>query len=122
MNSGDRFSKSLTALWQLTVEFTKLVLEVNVDCENVVFSSHAIRQMFFRRISQEQVKSVIAYGEVIEETPDDEPFPSYLLLDTVQGLPIHVVISQDIENQTCYVVTACVPGFDLWRNNFRVRK
>ena len=97
-------------------------LGVNVDCENVVFSSHAIRQMFFRRISQEQVKSVIAYGEVIEETPDDEPFPSYLLLDTVQGLPIHVVISQDIENQTCYVVTAYVPSFDLWRNDFRVRR
>ena len=109
-------------MWRLAVKFIELVLGVNVDCENVVFSSHAIRQMFFRRISQEQVKSVIAYGEVIEETPDDEPFPSYLLLDMVQGLPIHVVIPQDIESQTCYVVTAYVPGFDLWRNDFRVRR
>lgn len=69
-----------------------------VDCDNVIFSAHAVRQMFFRRISREQVKSVIAYGEVIEETHDDQPFPSYLLFDFVQGLPLHVVISQDVAN------------------------
>ncbi|WP_414859129.1 DUF4258 domain-containing protein [Nostoc sp. KVJ3] len=47
-------------------------------CENLVFSRHAIQQMFYRRISQKDVKTVISYGEVIEENPNDTPYPSYL--------------------------------------------
>lgn len=41
--------------------------------------------MFLRRISKRDVQAVVAYGEVIEENPDDTPFPSYLLLDFVEG-------------------------------------
>jgi hypothetical protein len=93
-----------------------------VDCENLVFSAHAIRQMFFRRISHEQVKAVIAYGEVVEEVLDDEPFPSVLMLDFVQGIPIHVVVSKDSVNRTCYVVTAYIPSLDLWSSDFRRRR
>ncbi|MCC5626379.1 DUF4258 domain-containing protein [Nostoc sp. CHAB 5715] len=32
-----------------------------------------MQQMFYRRISQKDVKTVIYYGEVIEENPDDTP-------------------------------------------------
>ncbi|MGK7878898.1 MAG: DUF4258 domain-containing protein [Crocosphaera sp.] len=49
-----------------------------MNCDNLVFSRHAIQQMFFRRISKQEVKQVINYGEIIEEKPDDHPFPSYL--------------------------------------------
>ena len=78
--------------------------------------------MFFRRISCEDVKAVIAYGEIIEEMPDDEPFPSYLILDFVGGQPVHVVLSQDVARQTCYVVTAYVPNLGLWNDDFRTRR
>ncbi len=40
-------------------------------CQNLVFSRHAIQQMFYRRISKKEVEAVIVYGEVIEENPDD---------------------------------------------------
>ena len=50
-----------------------------MNCQKLVFSSHAIQQMFFRRISKEDVRTAINYGEVIEEKPDDTPFPSYLI-------------------------------------------
>ncbi|MEH2122820.1 DUF4258 domain-containing protein [Nostoc sp.] len=53
--------------------------------ENLVFSRHAIQQMFYRRISQKEVKTAISYGEVIEENPDDTPYPSYLILDFIEG-------------------------------------
>ena len=46
------------------------------------------------------VKAAIAYGEIIEEMPDDEPFPSCLILDFVGGQPVHVVLSQDVASQT----------------------
>ncbi len=37
-----------------------------MDCQRLVFSSHAVRRMFSRQISQDEVKQVIAYGETIE--------------------------------------------------------
>ncbi|QDL12530.1 DUF4258 domain-containing protein [Brasilonema sennae CENA114] len=93
-----------------------------MNCQNLVFSRHAIQQMFLRQISKQEVIRVIAYGEVIEEKPDDTPFPSYLILDFVDGQPIHVVFSYDEVNDTGYVVTAYIPNPNLWTDNFRKRK
>lgn len=93
-----------------------------MDCQNLVFSRHAIQQMFLRRISKIDVQAVVAYGEVIEENPDDTPFPSYLLLDFVEAKPIHVVFSYDESTDTGYVVTAYIPDPNLWTNNFKNRR
>ena len=93
-----------------------------MNCENLVFSSHAIQQMFFRRISKQEVKTTINYGEVIEENPNDSPFPTYLILDFVNGKPIHVVFSYDEMKDTGYVVTAYIPDSQLWTDNFRKRR
>jgi hypothetical protein len=38
------------------------------------------------------------------------------------GQPVHVVLSQDVKNQTCYVVTAYVPNLGLWHDDFRTRR
>jgi len=81
--------------------------------------------MFFRRISKDEIKRTIAYGDVIEEKPDDTPFPSYLILDFVAGRPIHVVFSYDEENDTGYVVTAYIPDIhdiQIWTDNFSKRR
>lgn len=91
-------------------------------CQNLVVSRHAIQQMFFRRISQQEVQQVITYGEIIEENPNDTPFPSYLILDFVNTKPIHVVFSYDEVSDTGYVVTAYIPDSNLWTDNFRKRK
>ena len=93
-----------------------------MNCQKLVFSSHAIQQMFFRRISKEDVRTAINYGEVIEEKPDDIPFSSYLILDFVNNKPIHVVFSYDKTNDTGYIVTAYFPDPQLWTDNFRKRR
>jgi hypothetical protein len=93
-----------------------------MDCHNLVFSRHAIQQMFLRRISKRDVQAVVAYGEVIEENPNDTPFPSYLLFNFVEGKPIHVVFSYDESTDTGYVVTAYIPDSNFWTNNFRTRR
>lgn len=93
-----------------------------MHCQNLVFSSHAIQQMFFRRISKQQVKTAIIYGEIIEENPNDTPFPSYLILDFAAGKPIHVVLSYNQHSKTCYVVTTYHPNPEIWQDNFSKRK
>ncbi len=74
-----------------------------MNFQKLVFSSHAIQQMFFRRISKEDVKTAINYEKVIEEKSDDTPFPSYLILDFVKNKPIHAVFSYDQTNDTGYI-------------------
>ncbi len=91
-------------------------------CGNLVFTNHAIQQMFFRRISKRDVETVIAYGETIEEDANDRPFPSYLILDFVSGTPIHIVFSYDEVNDIGYVVTAYIPDPLLWDQGFSKRR
>jgi len=47
-----------------------------------IISNHARVRMFQRNISTEDIRLVIAQGEIIEDYPDDEPCPSALFLGT----------------------------------------
>jgi hypothetical protein len=78
--------------------------------------------MFSRRISETDVATTITHGTVIESYPDDNPFPSYLTLDFINDLPIHVVYSIDEATNTCYIITTYIPDPAIWQNNFSSRK
>jgi Domain of unknown function (DUF4258) len=92
------------------------------DCDRLVFSGHAIQQMFYRRISREDVRAAITYGEILEEYPDDQPYPCCLILDYAGGIPLHVVFSHDPITHTCYVVTAYIPDPKIWSDDFQTRR
>ena len=88
----------------------------------IQFRLHAIRRMFEREISDQEVLKVIREGEVIEEYPNDEPYSSMLILGFVNDRPIHVVLAVNEEESTGIVVTAYQPDPSLWRDNFRRRR
>lgn len=75
--------------------------------------------MFKRSISADDVEEVIRYGEAIKDYPNDKPYPSCLMLNTVGGRPIHVVVSQYSVAGTCYVITAYLPDPLLWSADFK---
>lgn len=91
-------------------------------CFDYAYSNHAIAQMFKRDISPDQVEEAIKNGERIKEYPQDKPFPSYLLLYTVNQRPLHVVVSQDVNSGICYVITAYVPDPFIWDAEFKNKK
>jgi hypothetical protein len=93
-----------------------------VEDRTLVFSSHTVRRMFARRISEAEVEVVIDRGTIIESYPDDTPFASYLILDFIDNSPIHVVYSIDESTNIFYVITAYNPDPGIWENNFSVRK
>jgi len=68
------------------------------------------------------VLEVILDGEVIEDYPEDHPFPSCLIFEMVWGKPFHVVISLDNQNQKAYIITAYIPTLDKFGPNFRTRR
>jgi len=93
-----------------------------MKCERLEFSGHAVRQMFQRRISKEDVIAVIERAQVIAEYPDDKPFPSVLMLGFAGGRPIHLVVAKDPQSGMCIVVTAYSPNPRLWTDDFRERR
>ena len=44
--------------------------------DKITFRVHAIQRMFQRSISVDEVRQVLAIGEVIEDYPGDTPYPS----------------------------------------------
>ena len=90
--------------------------------DKIVFRIHAIRHMFQRSITAGDVRSVLTAGQVIEEYPDDTPYPSKLLLGWCQGRPIHVVVAFSTDDQEMIVVTVYEPDPGLWESDFKRRR
>lgn len=88
----------------------------------LIFRVHAIQRMFQRGISEQDVRRVLENGTLVEEYPDDAPYPSKLVLGWSGRRPIHVVVADNyIENQVI-VVTVYEPDADEWERNFTERK
>ena len=88
----------------------------------IFFRVHAIQRMFERRISVEEVLTILAAGEVVEEYPGDSPYPSRLILGWSGKRPIHIVAAHhSIENQEI-IITVYEPDPAQWEANFKRRR
>ena len=55
------------------------------------------------------------YGEIIEDYPDDKPYPSCLVLGkTSIGDPVHSVWAYNEFNKWAVIVTAYRPNPEVW--------
>lgn len=93
-----------------------------MNCKTINYSRHAFERMFERAIPPEVVDRVILQGEVIASYPDDNPYPSVLVLGFDQNRPIHLVVAHNQETGACHVVTVYVPEPDLWDESFKQRR
>ena len=74
-----------------------------------------------RGITQDDVTQAIRSGEIIEQYPDDYPYPSCLLLGTTDtGETFHVVCSQG--DSEVWMITAYRPDTDKWESDLKTRK
>jgi hypothetical protein len=90
--------------------------------DTIIYSGHALRRMFERRIKTAEVEAALKYWDVIEEYPDDTPYPSALLLGEVAFRPLHVVAAYNDTLKECIVVTAYEPDREKWTSDYRRRK
>jgi hypothetical protein len=88
----------------------------------IIFRVHALRQMFSRQISDETVQEVLRIGVVIEEYPDDTPYPGYLISAKIGDCPFHVVVAYNKEGGVVIVITAYEPDPNLWEDTYTRRK
>lgn len=88
--------------------------------DTVILTLHTQNRLTERGISYSEVFNTIMYGSVIEEYPDDKPFPSCLLYGRIECNNLHVVLSSD--GEYIYIITAYRPSEDKWNSDFKTRK
>ena len=93
-----------------------------MTASRLVFRVHALRRMVLRNISDSDVRTVLTIGEIIEEYPEDTPYPSRLVLGWSGSRPLHVVAAENSADAETIVITAYEPEPDLWEAGFRRRR
>lgn len=91
------------------------------DEANVEITAHAQKQLKTRNINTNDVFLGFKFGEIIEQYPDDFPYPSCLILYfRINGKPVHFVCSTD--NNKIYVITVYDPDSSHWEDDYKTRK
>jgi hypothetical protein len=89
--------------------------------DSVRWTDHAIMRMIQRGISRTDVKHTLMNGKIIEQYPDDYPYPSCLVLGGVQeNRPLHVICG--IGSGELWIISAYHPNPEKWSDGFEKRK
>ncbi len=83
---------------------------------------HALERMAEQDIPRPDVLEVLNSGELIEDYPEDEPFPSGLFLGWRGVRPLHVVAAFDDGGDLVYVITVYEPDLGHFEPDFRTRR
>ncbi|OEU80709.1 MAG: hypothetical protein BA872_05415 [Desulfobacterales bacterium C00003060] len=85
------------------------------------YSQHAVDQSIIRHIGVSELRQAIAYGEIIEDYPDDKYGPSCLILGfTLEQKPLHIQCSYP-SRPLVKIITLYEPDVTLWID-FKIRR
>lgn len=88
----------------------------------LIYRQHAVRRMFERDISTDDVAAALSDGRVIEDYPTDTPYPSCLWLGYSNGRPLHIVFADSHDDDARIIITIYRPDPALWADDFATRK
>ncbi len=90
---------------------------------SVLYTYHARFEMKHEELGQireHEVYEAIRTGEVIENYPDDTPYPSMLIFGTtISGRPLHVVCAYNPDQDLGIKVTVYQPNPSFWIDHRR---
>jgi len=89
---------------------------------NIIYSNHAVKQMFKRAISTDEVEYVLQYGETINDYPEDKPYPSKLLFAFYNQRPLHIVCCYNMQEDIFIIITVYQPTTEVWKSDYKTRK
>jgi len=96
-------------------------IRAKITKDQFEFSQHAVDQSIIRHVSVQEIREMIADGQVIEDYPDDKYGPSCLIFGfTLKGRPLHVQCSYP-SRPLVKIITLYEPDPKLWVD-FRVRR
>ena len=97
-------------------------LKIAIENGYIEWQRHALERMMERGISREIVKKVLLSGKIIEDYPNDKPYPSALFLGWYEGEPFHVVTAFDPLSGYCFVITAYRPDLEHFEPDYKTRR
>ena len=102
------------------------VIKKCFDRDSVLYTSHARREMKqepFGEIGEQEVHEAMSGAEMIEEYPDDTPYPSALLFGMTQAnRPLHIVCAYNAGDDQAIVITVYHPDPQRWEGYRRRTK
>jgi hypothetical protein len=85
--------------------------------KRVRISDHADEEARADKLSFSEIYSSVLQGEIIEDYPDDKPYPSCLIYgDTFDGDPVHDVWAYNRDNKWVVLITVYRPDPTRWIN------
>ena len=89
--------------------------------DTVFVTEHAAERFRQRGIRISDIRNAVNSGEIIEQYPDDFPFPSCLILGNDRhDNSIHVCMSD--EGTSSRIITAYYPDLNKWNDDLKTRK
>lgn len=89
--------------------------------DEVYATEHAAERFRQRGIKMKDVRQAVMEGEIIEQYPEDFPFPSCLVLGkSLENKVLHVVMSD--EGSSSRIITAYYPDDNKWNSDYKIRK
>ena len=96
-------------------------LKYYFETDSVFVSDHAAKRFRERGIRIKDVRNAVQSGVIIEQYPDDYPYPSCLILGaSLTQEKIHVVMSD--EGTSSRIITAYFPDKEKWGDDLRTRR
>ena len=78
-------------------------------------TDHADEEAQADRLSFDEIFFSVFQGEIIEDSPDDKPYPSCLIYgDTFAGVSAHSVWAYNQDNQWAVLITVYRPDPKRW--------
>ena len=86
--------------------------------ETIVITKHSLKRLIERGIELARVKQAIMHGEIIEDYPEDYPYPSCLIL----GMAERLHVCAGVGDGCLWLITAYEPDPAKWETDLRTRK
>jgi hypothetical protein len=97
-------------------------LQKLISTQSILWTEHVTLRLRERKLKRADVIECIQNGEIIEQYPDDVPYPGCLIYGCSQdGKPLHIVCNINHDNLCC-IITAYFPSLDKWKKDFKTRK
>jgi hypothetical protein len=93
-----------------------------IQSNRVRISDHADEEAQSDELTFDEVYFSVVHGEILEQYPEDKPYPSCLVHGrTFGGDPVHTVWAFNTENQWAVLITVYRPDPERWID-FRKRR
>lgn len=99
----------------------EIIKELATERKNINLTLHSLDRFRERGIHISDIQNVLLYGEIIEQYPDDYPFPSCLELGlSIENKPLHVCCG--VGDNKIWIITAYYPDNSKWESDNKTRK